>query len=538
MSAPPLPDVIPEGERNKWMTSYAGTMRRYGTSAQSIFDALAVENAARCQPPLDDAELWQIARSIAKKPPSVGPEDLARDGALRELNERYAVVQVGGDVVILQERDERRFELMTQSSFRLLLANRFVTRTTPEGEELRRPLANEWIKWPERRRYEQLVFKPGMTDVGDSYNLWRGWTIAPSRKGRCNLFLRHLRVAVCHGNDAHYAWLLDWLADIVQHPMRKPGSAVALRGPQGAGKSLVGAAMKAILGETQLVVEKAGQVIGRFNGHLANCLLLQAEEAFWGGNREARGVLKHLVTGDDLAIERKGIDTVTMPNYTRLLITSNEAWVWPAEVGDRRIVIFQVEKSRRRDAAYFDELHAQLTKGGHARLLRFFQRRRIDEQRLLKQLPSTIALEDQVALTASPEEAWLRALLVEGRLPVGSVDADGYAHVPVKALHEHYVARAGRYPKNEEQLGIFLKAHLPRPKGVLYNGPRRFWSPVHEQRADRQRRIRSRGRVIPPLVECRRRYARQGRGAPQSWGRVREWRIATDAVDAFEREDK
>lgn len=220
-------------------------------------------------------------------------------------------------------------------------------------------------------------------------------------------------------------------------------------------------------------------------------------------------MLKHLVTGDALAIERKGMDTVTMPNYTRLLITSDEEWVWPTEVGDRRIVVFQVERAAQPDAAYFEALHAELADGGHARLLYLLQRGRIDEHRLLKRLPETMALEDQVSLTASPEGAWLRELLIEGTLPMGRVDAECYAHVPVKALHAHYAERAGRFPKNKEQLGVFLKKHLPRPKDVPYRSPRRLWQ--------NGQHVQSRPRVIPPLAECRARYERLGRGAPRRW---------------------
>jgi hypothetical protein len=520
VNAPPLPAVIPEGRRNDVLASAAGTMRHHGADQEAIYAALRIENAARCQPPLPDREVRKIAASVAHYAPSpTWPSDVQADAKLRALNATYAVIQVGGTVAILQERPGRKFELMTPAAFRLLLQNQRITRTNADGQEATKPLAEVWLGWDERRLYDDIVFKPGQTDVGNDYNLWRGWGVEPSREGTCNLLLRHLRVAVCRGNEEHYEWLLDWLADLVQHPMRKPGSAVALRGPQGSGKSLVGAAMKPILGETQLVVEKAGQVVGRFNGHLANCLLLQAEEAFWGGNREARGVLKHLVTGDTLPIERKGIDTVTMPNYTRLLITSNEEWVWPAEVGDRRIVVFQVEKAGQRDADYFDALHGELAAGGYAHLLYLLQRRPIDEHRLLKRLPVTMALRDQVVLTASPEDAWLRELLLDGMLPSGSrIDANGYAHVPVKALHAHYVARAGRFPKNEEQLGVFLKKHLPRPKDVEYRGEHRLW--LNGQH------VRSRPRVIRPLGECRRRYERLGRGTPQKWPTRRAWRVA------------
>jgi phage/plasmid-associated DNA primase len=114
-------------------------------------------------------------------------------------------------------------------------------------------------------------------------------------------------------NDPGLAdWFLDWLAHLFQQPQAKIGIAVALRGGQGAGKSIVGAVLKKLLGRYQVVVDKPDQVVGRFNSHLASCLLLQAEEAFWGGTRSAAGALKHLVTGEQLVIERKGIDSVEM----------------------------------------------------------------------------------------------------------------------------------------------------------------------------------------------------------------------------------
>ncbi|MGH2726086.1 MAG: primase alpha helix C-terminal domain-containing protein, partial [Actinomycetota bacterium] len=53
----PLPAIISEGARNKWMTSLAGTIRRYGTSEAAILAGLRVENEKRCRPPLDEAEL-------------------------------------------------------------------------------------------------------------------------------------------------------------------------------------------------------------------------------------------------------------------------------------------------------------------------------------------------------------------------------------------------------------------------------------------------------------------------------------------------
>src|SRR5207248_1249859 len=104
-------------------------------------------------------------------------------------------------VVILQRStDDHDFKLLNAASFRLLLRNKFITRGGDDGATVRRPLADAWLEWEERREYGQIVFKPGQTDVHGDYNLWRGWAVEPSRDGTCQLFLRHLRVAVCRGN--------------------------------------------------------------------------------------------------------------------------------------------------------------------------------------------------------------------------------------------------------------------------------------------------------------------------------------------------
>src|SRR5262249_32476497 len=47
---------ILEGSRDEILTSWAGTMRRRGFSCQAIEAALLVENALRCDPPLEESQ--------------------------------------------------------------------------------------------------------------------------------------------------------------------------------------------------------------------------------------------------------------------------------------------------------------------------------------------------------------------------------------------------------------------------------------------------------------------------------------------------
>jgi len=48
---------IKEGNRNSTLTSLAGTMRARGMMEEGIYTALLAENNARCNPPLDEAEV-------------------------------------------------------------------------------------------------------------------------------------------------------------------------------------------------------------------------------------------------------------------------------------------------------------------------------------------------------------------------------------------------------------------------------------------------------------------------------------------------
>jgi hypothetical protein len=67
--AQPIPERIPEGQRNATLASLAGSMRRRGSSEQAIRAALEVENG-RCSPPLPADELDAIAHSVGRYPPA------------------------------------------------------------------------------------------------------------------------------------------------------------------------------------------------------------------------------------------------------------------------------------------------------------------------------------------------------------------------------------------------------------------------------------------------------------------------------------
>lgn len=64
----PLPEILRAGHRHKPLLSLAGSMRRRGASVAAILAALEVTNAERCDPPLEQRWLEQIANSMERYP--------------------------------------------------------------------------------------------------------------------------------------------------------------------------------------------------------------------------------------------------------------------------------------------------------------------------------------------------------------------------------------------------------------------------------------------------------------------------------------
>jgi hypothetical protein len=62
--------AVAEGGRNSHLAQLGGAMRDRGMSREAIEAALLIENAARCAPPLSDAEVQKIAASVARYEPS------------------------------------------------------------------------------------------------------------------------------------------------------------------------------------------------------------------------------------------------------------------------------------------------------------------------------------------------------------------------------------------------------------------------------------------------------------------------------------
>ncbi|WP_316190540.1 DUF5906 domain-containing protein [Bradyrhizobium sp. SZCCHNS2096] len=387
---------------------------------------------------------------------------------VHDLNQRYALAIWGGKAVVVNEQPSGpvndRVRIMSFESMNSWFANKFTEILGSDGKIRSVTWARAWHQHPERRQYDGVEFFPnpdGTPATANYINLWRGFSVEPSCEGSCGIFKYHLLTNVCGGDPELFKWVFGWMAHIIQKPRERIGTALVLRGRRGTGKSKVGEVLGSLFSPHHFQVDEARYVTGQFNAHMASCLLLQADEAVWAGDKAAEGKLKGLITSDTQMIESKGVDPIRLKNYLRVIMTSNEGWVVPAGVDERRFCVLDVQSNWEQNNTYFAEMDRELDSGGRARLLDELQHFDLDQVDLWR-IPKTRALLDQkLRSLESIERFWFDRLhdgeMVDGApWPERIICANLY-HDYLKASSQIGVSRK----RSSAEFGIALAKLVP-----------------------------------------------------------------------------
>ncbi len=415
-------------------------------------------------------------------------KDNAIDPLLCKLNDKYAVVQLGGQVKVLKEdivpfnQNENRpvVNYMSFGDFQNFYSNQFITVSNPGSSTTAQiPVGRWWLAHQQRRSYEGVCFVPGKT-MADRYNLWKGFNYE-AKPGNCESFLTHIKDNLCRREKDLSDYLIGWMARLVQHP-DKPGEvAVVFRGKQGTGKGFFANQFGKLLGRHYLPVNNSEHIFGKFNAHLQECVLLFADEAFWAGNKKQEGMLKALITESTIMSESKGVDAQARPNCMHLVMASNEMWVVPVGDFDRRFFVLDVGDDRRRDRDYFGGIVQDLENGGYEALLHYLMSYDLSDFDVTD-APETAAHKEQKEFSLSPTKQWRLGLLEDGFLPN---NVKGEANKAFTCGQDGLYARAREaVPKlqhvTDSMLGRSLK---PFRKGQATGSPRWYeFKPLAELR--------------------------------------------------------
>lgn len=445
------------------------------------------------------AEVIRIAAERAGREPAGGGGPTDVDG----INAEFAVVAIGSKVMILREAPDSpdpagRVRLMSVEAFREWLRPRRIWKEDKEGNTKQVPAATAWLSDANRRSYDGVVFEPGDdADAGKAYNLWQGFSVAPDPTGDPEPWIEHVRENVCGGSEDLFAWVAGWFAHMLQRPRERIGTALALRGGQGVGKTIVGRIVGRLVDAHYLLVDDPRYLMGQFNAHLAQTLFLQADEAFWSGDKAQVGHLKGLITSDLQMIEHKGVDPIRVRNYVRLLVTSNEDWVVPAGRDERRWAVVDVKDSRRQDQDYFGRLARHFASQKHlGGLLHYLLSLPLGDLPL-RNIPKTSGLMEQKIRSLDVHESWWMERLQEGAQLPG--EGEWRESVERHRLYSAYIAECERVGQRRRltsaEFGIALKRLVP---GLKTAQPRMT---VDEGYGVESKRVRV--YVFPPLSACR-----------------------------------
>lgn len=368
-----------------------------------------------------DSDLYDIATArTSRQQSSIQQAQVALNAALHKINQRFAVVIHGSSVGILSEQmtSQGRIDIriMSKDAFFNLFANKNVP--DPDNEKKTINLGKAWFNWSRRREATGgLEFDPSINgDIAlpngeTAHNLWSGFSYEPSTSGDCSLFLHHVKDNICGGDFDAYDWLMCWCASIIQRPAHRRDAAVVLRSEgEGTGKGFFANTIGELVKRHFISLSNSDHLVGRFNSHLANKILIFADEAFSTADKKSRGMLYNLVTEKSIAVEFKGKDVAPMNFYGRFIIASNHDWVVPAGMDSRRWAVFDVAPTKKQDKGYFSAIKDQLENGGYAALMHTLAHWEITEE-FYKTVPSTQGLlEQKLSSMSSTEKWWLSAL--------------------------------------------------------------------------------------------------------------------------------
>ena len=236
----------------------------------------------------------------------------------------------------------------------------------------------------------------------------------------------HVERRICRGDPATITAVMGFIASMVQRPGVKMDCLLCVFGEPGEGKGTLTEILTEIVGPMNVhkISQPSQAGIGsRFNGAIADCAMLLLDEVVWPGNKEAREMIKGLVSEKRQRVERKGVDSAEQTIVANTVITSNGHAVAVC-ANDRRVIACEIlNELRAKPREELMELRHTLglsVRGADRppeelrRRLAAIARYMMDPQHLLSwngTAPANDALEKQAAMTLDPAEGYVRSLL-------------------------------------------------------------------------------------------------------------------------------
>ncbi len=361
--------------------------------------------------------------------------------AVKKYNAIYAQVTTNGKSYICRESTNqlgnKSFEMFKINDFKehCLNAKKIPVDVDAKGNLKYKRESDVWLEHGDKKFFQHgITFYPSAErEIKGKLNRYFGLGVEPVaiKKGNepeLKIYLEHVKKIICANNNEHYQYVIKWLAHMVQKPYEKPEVALILKAGQGTGKGSFVDPIGLMIGSHFVHPQTAEHVVGRFNA-LMECSILVFADEFFAGHKSATDKLKGMITEKTTTIERKGIDTIEVPSFSRIIMASNHDFIVSIEKDERRYLFLEVDESVKQNKAHFAPLHNAIggtEKGKRAfagKLLAYLQSVNIEGWHP-REVPKTDALQNAKLDGLDALDSWMHSCLNRGMFGVESLPED------------------------------------------------------------------------------------------------------------------
>ena len=371
----------------------------------------------------------------------------------------YALIQTAGKVGFIS-KNKLQLEVYSKADLKIKLENKrmkaFFSKKTFNPIDI-------FISSESREDYTSIVFKSQKDVKAHEYNLFRGWPYSPIRKLDTSLYWDFVKVVIANNDQFLYDVLYSWMAQIIQNPFSKAGTALVILGEKGVDKGTFVKVFGSLFGDYFMESADPKRIFGSFNVHLQTCLLLYGNEAFWSGQKADEAKLKGVVTEISHTYEIKGSLTYTGENYTHIILDSNFDHIINTSYDERRWLTLQASSVYRGDFEYFEKLNKLIIAKDFKESL-MYDLMNFDYkpwEKYLRKAPVTNAGLDQLLYSLDLYEEWWYQVLENGTFGEYSFysDNDNSIRISNESIHKSFKAFIkDNGKKNFDSTATFTKA--------------------------------------------------------------------------------
>ena len=360
--------------------------------------------------------------------------DEAKDKILNKMNERLIYVRETGEFIHLGRKltikeDGEKIEgpcwylkkkMTTADDF--IKENFTYTMELPNGKTTKISVEpfKMWMSWMGRREVRAIGFDPTDKENKDIFNIWNGYDITEEiadkfDEDEAKPILDHILDCWCNGDEESFEYVMDYLAHIIQKPWKKSGVVLATRSKQGGGKGVVISKLGEIIGDNHFCQNSnANYLFGDFNGQLEGKILVNLDEAFWGGDKKMEGMMKNKITERNQTINKKNKEAYMVSDYANYIISTNNDWFAGTTEDDRRYYCLELNnkyagRMTKEKEEYFNPI-VQAPAGAFAKIL-YGRDLTHFNPRIFKK---TKLLQEQVERNHNPVKVWWYKVLQDG----------------------------------------------------------------------------------------------------------------------------